>query len=140
MGSGALRSTLPCADPTAGTPPLGSTRAQERNRSPGREALEVRFFVKSQSRRGHENRSHFVSSAIESATPRHEAGCRCASRVRSGLCVIAQELNEQCAHQFRLLLLHPVSGAIEKMETGHTRAGAIAHLVDCTRSLIDAPI
>jgi len=66
--------------------------------------------------------------------------CHRARRSRSGLCVIAQELNEQSAHQFRLLLLHPMSGAIEKMEADHMRAGAIAHLVDSTRCLIDAPI
>src|ERR1700693_5112170 len=65
---------------------------------------------------------------------------RCASRVRSWLCVIAQELNEQSVHLFRLLLLHPMSGAIEKMEPDHMRAGTIAHLVDRTRRLIDAPI
>src|SRR5579872_3043384 len=33
-----------------------------------------------------------------------------------------------------------MSGAIEKMKSEHLRAGAIAHLVDRTRSLIDAPI
>jgi hypothetical protein len=26
-------------------------------------------------------------------------------------------LNQQCAHLFRLLLLHPMPGAIEKMES-----------------------
>ena len=38
----------------------------------------------------------------------------------SGLRVIAQELSEQCAHLFRLLLLHPMPRAIEKMESNHT--------------------
>src|SRR3989442_5353024 len=66
--------------------------------------------------------------------------CRCTSRMRSGLCVIAQELDQQRAHQVRLLLLHPVTGAIEKMESDHTRARARPHLVDCTRRLIDTPI
>src|ERR1700686_5091762 len=64
----------------------------------------------------------------------------CRARVRSGLCVIAQEPNEQRAHQFRLLLLPPMSGATQKMESGHVRAGAIAHFVDRARRLIDAPI
>src|SRR5579864_5724826 len=63
-----------------------------------------------------------------------------AGRVRSGLGEIAQELNEQRAHLFRLLLLHPMSRAVEKMESHHMRAGAIAHLVDRTRRLINTPI
>jgi len=54
--------------------------------------------------------------------------------------VIAQELNEQRAHRFRLLRLHPLSGAIEKVESDHMLAGAIAHLVDRARRLIYTPI
>src|SRR5689334_18542107 len=61
-------------------------------------------------------------------------------RARLGLGGIAQELHEQRGHLFGLLLLHPMSGAIEKMKSQHMRAGAIAHFVDRTRSLIDAPI
>jgi cyclase len=53
---------------------------------------------------------------------------------------VAQKLKQQRAHKFRLLLLHPVAGAIEKMESDHLRAGALAHPVHRTRRLIDAPI
>jgi hypothetical protein len=49
-------------------------------------------------------------------------------------------LNEQCVHQSGLLLLHPMSGAIVKMESDHMCAGTITHLVDSTPRLIDAPI
>src|SRR4029077_9683009 len=52
----------------------------------------------------------------------------------------AQKLNEQGAHHFRSLLLHPMSRAIEEMKSDHVSAGAVAHLVDCARRLIDAPI
>lgn len=62
------------------------------------------------------------------------------SSVRSRCCVIAEELNQQSTDQFRLLLLYPMSGAIEKMKSNHIRAGGIAHPVDRTRRLIDAPI
>src|SRR5580658_3250699 len=59
---------------------------------------------------------------------------------QSCLYIIPQKLDEQRTHLFRLLLLHPMSGAIEKMESGHMRAGAITHPVDRARCLIDAPI
>src|SRR2546427_7427933 len=68
-------------------------------------------------------------------------GLQSLSRARSGLSInLAQELNEQCAHHFRLFLLHPMPRAIHKMESDHMCAGAVAHLVDRTRRLIDAPI
>src|ERR1051325_2478469 len=59
---------------------------------------------------------------------------------RSGLRVIAQEFNQQRADLFRLLLLHPVPCAVEKMKPDHMRAGAGAHLVNRSWSLIHAPI
>src|SRR6266436_3957761 len=59
---------------------------------------------------------------------------------RSGLCVIAQEFNQQLTHLLRLFLLHPMSGAIDKVESHHMCAGSGAHLVDSARRLIDAPI
>jgi hypothetical protein len=63
----------------------------------------------------------FFRSASVSVSGEHR-------RAGSGLRVIAQRLNEQCAHLFRLLSLHPMAGAIEKMEsTGHAEM-ALAEL------------
>jgi hypothetical protein len=53
--------------------------------------------------------------------------------MRSRLCEIAQKLHEHCAHHFGLFPLHPMSGAIDKMESHHMRAGGIAHLVHRAR-------
>ena len=39
-------------------------------------------------------------------------------------------MNQQSADLFRLFLLHPMSGAVKKMESDHARAGAGAHPVD----------
>jgi hypothetical protein len=39
--------------------------------------------------------------------------------VLSGLGRVAKELNQQCAHPFRLFLLDPMPGAIQKVKTHH---------------------
>jgi hypothetical protein len=60
--------------------------------------------------------------------------------VGSGFGGIAEELDEQRAHDFGLLLLNPMAGAIDEMKADHVRARAIAHLVHRARRLVDAPI
>src|SRR6266550_3132442 len=54
--------------------------------------------------------------------------------------VIAEELKQQCVHLFWLLLLNPMPGAIEEMESDHMCACGVAHLVDRARRLVDAPV
>src|SRR5205823_2884611 len=41
---------------------------------------------------------------------------------------------------FWLLLLNPMPGAIEEMESDHMCACGVAHLVDRARRLVDAPV
>src|SRR2546428_12994958 len=54
--------------------------------------------------------------------------------------LVAQELREQLAHLFRLLLLHPVPGSVQQMEAHHARARGAPHSVHGPRRLIDAPV
>src|SRR5439155_26066245 len=54
--------------------------------------------------------------------------------------LVAQELYEQRAHLFRLLLLHPMPGSVQSMEAHHSCARAVPHLVQGARGLMDAPV
>src|SRR3954471_17759176 len=51
-----------------------------------------------------------------------------------------QEINQQRACRFGLLLLYPVAGAVEQMHTYHSGAGPLLHYLESTGPLIDAPI
>src|SRR5437867_2960591 len=54
--------------------------------------------------------------------------------------LVAQELYEQRAHVFRLLLLYPMPRSVHQMEAHHSRARGGPHFVHGSRSLIDAPV
>jgi hypothetical protein len=54
--------------------------------------------------------------------------------------MIAEELDQQAAHLFRLLLLHPMSGAVQQLEADHSRARRGAHAIDHAGRLVGAPI
>ncbi len=62
------------------------------------------------------------------------------SQLGAGRSPVPQKLYEQCAHLFRLLLLHPVPGSIQEMKADHSRAGAVLHFVYGSGSLLDAPV
>src|SRR6516225_10175069 len=52
----------------------------------------------------------------------------------------AQKSEQQFGDFCGLLLLHPMPGAVQKMDAGHTGAGDAVHLFDRAWALVDAPI
>ncbi len=51
-----------------------------------------------------------------------------------------QELEDQFADLLGLLLLHPMPGALDQMCAQHAGARHLLHGLECTGSLIDAPV
>src|SRR5271167_1370356 len=51
-----------------------------------------------------------------------------------------QKLDQQLAHPLRLLLLHPMAGAIDQMATQHPRACALLHPLETAGTLVGPPI
>src|SRR5262245_29125887 len=51
-----------------------------------------------------------------------------------------QEAQQQLVDARRLLLLHPVSGAVQQMAAGEARARRVLHALEGSRSLVDAPV
>src|SRR4030088_2124730 len=53
---------------------------------------------------------------------------------------LLHELQQHFTYPLRLLLLHPVAGAIDQMNAEHPCAGARLHRLEDARALISAPI
>src|SRR5271165_6263967 len=51
-----------------------------------------------------------------------------------------QKLDQELAHPLRLLLLHPMAGAIDQMATQHPRARALLHPLKIAGPLVSPPI
>src|SRR5690242_16557563 len=51
-----------------------------------------------------------------------------------------QQLEQQFGHSFRLLLLHPMAGAVEQMTAEHAGAGSLLHALEGAGALVSAPI
>src|SRR5436190_7772817 len=51
-----------------------------------------------------------------------------------------QEFEQVTGYLLRLLLLHPVPGALDEVAAGHSRAGALLHALEIARPLIDPPV
>src|SRR5262245_32617805 len=51
-----------------------------------------------------------------------------------------QEVDKQPAHLLGLLLLKPVSGAVDKVRAAHLCAGGALHALECPRILEHAPV
>src|SRR4051794_29486196 len=59
----------------------------------------------------------------------------------AGWCVgRLQERQQQPTHFRRLLLLHPVAGAIDQMAADHVAAGGLLHGLEHAGTLIGAPV
>src|SRR3989442_15889515 len=69
-----------------------------------------------------------------------DASLRDAPQDEGEVDLLVKELHEQLAHLLRLLLLHPVPGALDEMAAHHARAGAFLHALDIAGDLIGAPI
>jgi hypothetical protein len=54
--------------------------------------------------------------------------------------MLPQKLQEQPAHVFRLLLLHPVTGPVQHMTAAHVRAGAGLRPFEVARALGRVPL
>src|SRR5262249_9904576 len=62
------------------------------------------------------------------------------SRPAIALRRVLQERDEQPAHLAGLLLLHPVSGALDQVKAHHARARGLLHGFGGTRGLVGAPV
>src|ERR1700722_18529706 len=62
------------------------------------------------------------------------------SRRSPALRWMPQKRKQQLGRLFRLLLLHPMAGAIDEMKADHVGAGAVPHALRGTGRLIGAPI
>src|SRR5271163_2583187 len=51
-----------------------------------------------------------------------------------------QKLDQERAHPLRLLLLHPMAGAIDQMATQHPRTRALLHPLEIAGPLVGPPI
>src|ERR1700730_8072295 len=60
--------------------------------------------------------------------------------VPSRLLLPLQELDQELAHPLRLLLLHPMAGAVDQMAAQHPGAGALLHPLEITGPLVVSPI
>src|SRR6516225_8182442 len=60
--------------------------------------------------------------------------------VSSCLSLPLQKLDHERAHPLRLLLLHPMAGAIDQMATQHSRARALLHPLEIAGPLVGPPI
>src|SRR5581483_12043127 len=60
--------------------------------------------------------------------------------VGGSLCSPFEEVEQQAAHFGRLLLLHPMAGAVDQMAAEHLRAAAALHRFERAWALIGAPI
>src|ERR1700751_185584 len=60
--------------------------------------------------------------------------------VSSCLSLPLQKLDQQSTHPVRLLLLHPMAGAIDQMATLHPSALALLHPLEIAGALIGPPI
>src|SRR5215471_21408587 len=58
----------------------------------------------------------------------------------SPLLLPPQKRDEQLADLLRLLLLHPMPGAVDQVASHHTRACAQLHLLEIAGALISAPV
>src|SRR5258708_3358491 len=53
---------------------------------------------------------------------------------------LLHELQQQMTNLLRLLLLHPVAGAVYQMNAEHARAGAFLHRLEHAGALVGAPV
>src|SRR5271166_5741492 len=60
--------------------------------------------------------------------------------VSSCLSLPLQKLDQERAHPLRLLLLHPMAGAIDQMATQHPPARALLHPLEIAGTLVSPPI
>src|SRR6516164_171301 len=60
--------------------------------------------------------------------------------VSSCLLPPSEKLDQQLAHPLRLLLLHPMAGAIDQMTAQHPRAHALLHPFKIAGTLVGSPI
>src|ERR1700730_5844492 len=58
----------------------------------------------------------------------------------SRLSLPLQKLDQQLAHPLRLLLLHPMAGAVDQMAAKHPRARALLHPLEIAGPLVSPPI
>src|SRR6516225_1144353 len=65
---------------------------------------------------------------------------RTAFIVCSRLLLPSQKFNQQLAHAFRLLLVHPMAGTLDQVTTQHPRAHALLHPLEIAGTLIGPPI
>src|SRR5712691_5641052 len=69
-----------------------------------------------------------------------DASLRDAPQDEGEVDLLVKELHEQLAHLLRLLLLHPVPGALDQMAAKDARAGALPHALDIAGNLVGAPV
>ena len=118
-------------------PGRGRRRAQNDNKAPGRRKVPSRSAArKNRTLDFDPSLAPFETQGKQGKRVRHPTS----KLVGSGFGGVAEELNEQRADDFGLLLLNPMAGAIDEVESHHVRARAVAHLVHRARRLIDAPI
>src|SRR5271156_5086552 len=60
--------------------------------------------------------------------------------VSSCLSLPLQKVDQERAHPLRLLLLHPMAGAIDQVATQHPRACALLHPLEIAGTLVSSPI
>src|SRR5215472_14512411 len=60
--------------------------------------------------------------------------------VSSRLSLQLQKLQQEPAHLLRLLLLHPMAGAVDQMAAEHPRASTLLHSLEVTGALVGSPI
>src|SRR5207245_4034133 len=58
----------------------------------------------------------------------------------SSLLLKLQKLDQQLAHPFRLLLLHPMPGAVDQVTTRHPGARALLHPLEIAGTLVRPPV
>src|SRR5205807_367723 len=58
----------------------------------------------------------------------------------SPLLLPPQKVDQQLAHMFRLLLLHPMPGAVDQVASHHTRACPLLHQLKIAGTLVGSPV
>src|SRR5262249_60195648 len=54
--------------------------------------------------------------------------------------LLPQKPDQQFIDVFRLLLLHPMTGAVDQMTAEHTGASGLLHALEIARALVSAPV
>src|SRR4051812_15126850 len=73
-----------------------------------------------------------VTGAVKSSSSESTSAPRSEGRL--------EELQQQAVDLVRLLLLHPMAGAFDKVDLLHLRAGGLLHALEGTWRLMDAPV